>query len=246
MKPSLTNTVAIITGGSKGYGAGIAEHFKQQGANVWITGRDEKSLTATAHRLGVHAVVADVTKGSDWDRLFAQVIQATGRVDVLINNAGHAVSIKPLTEQTDDDIAESIAINLTGTILGCRRAATVMQQQKSGTIINISSICAKYAWPGWSVYSAAKAGVGSVTKCLYTELRTHGVRVTTLIPSWGATDFAATPDLAGHPVRDAAIRAQCTKPVELGEIAAHICTLPPHLEVLEYTVVPMVQEIMPL
>jgi len=151
-----------------------------------------------------------------------------------------------LTEQTDDDIAESIAINLTGTILGCRRAATVMQQQKSGTIINISSICAKYAWPGWSVYSAAKAGVGSVTKCLYTELRAHGVRVTTLIPSWGATDFAATPDLAGHPVRDAAIRAQCTKPVELGEIAAHICTLPPHLEVLEYTVVPMVQEIMPL
>ena len=243
----MKNQVVIVTGGSKGYGAGIAAVLKGQGAKVWITGRDEVALVAAAQRLGVGSVVADVASGSDWDRVFETVLAAEGRVDVLVNNAGAAISIKPLAGQSDEDIARSIAVNLTGSLLGCKRAAAVMKGQGSGTIINVSSVCQKYAWPGWSVYSAAKAGLAQASKSLYCELRESGVRVTTLIPSWGATEFTSTTDdLVEAPSNDPAVRAQCTKPEELGEVVAHICNTPPHLEVLEYTVVPMVQEIMPL
>ena len=151
----LVKATAIVTGGSKGYGAGIAEALKRQGAEVWITGRDEKALNATAARLGVHAVRADVTSGADWDRVISAVVTARGRLDILVNNAGGGGHIAPLAEQTDDEIAGVIAINLTGVLLGCRRAAAIMTKQKSGTIVNISSVCALYAWPGWGTYTAA-------------------------------------------------------------------------------------------
>ncbi len=122
-----------------------------------------------------------------------------------------------------------------------------MKKQRSGTIINISSICQKYAWPGWSVYSAAKAGLAKASQSLYLEVREHGVRVTTLLPSWGVTDFAGTtPDLDGAPTNDPEIREKCTKPEELGDVVAHICSLPKHLVALDYTLVPTIQEIMPL
>jgi len=246
-KESLEGQTAIVTGGSKGYGAGIAEVLQQAGVKVWITGRDEKALKATAERLGVQAVVADVASGADWDRLFATVMAADGRVDILVNNAGAAISIKPLEVMADADIARGLAVNLTGSLLGCKRAAAVMKKQGSGTIINVSSVCQNYAWPGWSVYSGAKAGLAQASKSLYLELRPHGVRVTNLIPSWGVTEFTATTDdLAEAPSNDPAIRAKCTKPEELGEAVAHICATPAHLAVLEYTLVPMVQEIMPL
>jgi len=242
MNQPLAKQIAIVTGGSTGYGTGIAAALRAAGADVWITGRQRERLEPVAAKLGVRYAVADVTQPADWDRLLGQV----GRFDILVNNAGAAGRIQPLADQPDDEIIASLSVNLTGAALGCARAARIMKQQKSGMIINVSSVCAKYAWPGWSVYSAAKAGLGQLTKCLYVELREHGVRVTTLIPSWGATDFAATPDLAGHPARQADIRRQCIQPGELGEIVVHICALPAHLNVLEYTVVPRVQEIMPL
>lgn len=247
MYESLNGITAIVTGGSKGYGAGIASVLQRHGANVWITGRDTASVEQTAARINVHGVTADVTSGADWDRLMQQVIAATGRLDVLVNNAGSAGSIKPLGDQSDDDIVQSIAVNLTGSLMGCRRAANIMKEQRSGTIINVSSVCQRYAWPGWSVYSAAKAGLAQASKSLYTEVREYGVRVTTLVPSWGVTEFTSTTrDLDGAPSRVADIRAKCTKPEELGDVVAHICALPAHLEILEYVVVPMVQEIMPL
>ncbi len=243
----MQDQIVIVTGGSKGYGAGIAEVLARRGAKVWITGREATTLEATAERLGVKAVVADVTQGNDWDRLFELVLAAHGRLDVLVNNAGAAISIKPLDQQTDADIERSLAVNLLGSLLGCRRAAAAMKKQGSGTIINVSSVCQSYAWPGWSVYSAAKAGLAQASKSLYCELREDGVRVTTLVPSWGATEFVdTTPDLDGAPTHEPSIRAKCTQPLELGEIVAHICATPPHLAVREYFVLPLVQEIMPL
>lgn len=241
---SLNGASVIVTGGSKGYGAGIAEVLKGHGAEVWITGRDADAVARTATRLAVHGVAADVTKGEDWDRLVGEVIDSTDRLDVLVNNAGSAVAVRPLSEQSDDEITQSIAINLTGSLLGCRRAAPIMKEQRSGIIINVSSICQDYAWPGWSVYSAAKAGLAQASKSLYGELREYGVRVTTLVPSWGATEFSSTTeDLAEAPPD---VRERSTQPDELGDIVAHICSAPAHLEILEYTVLPLVQDISPL
>ncbi len=240
MNESLKNQTVIVTGGSRGYGAGIADAFAKAGACVWITGRDEKVLRAAAQRIGAKPFVADVADGAAWDRLMNEVLAESGRVDVLINNAGEGVQIGPVSEQTDESVARSLASNLTGAILGCRRAAAIMQRQKSGMIVNIGSVCAKHGWPGWGVYSAAKAGLLQFTRCLLTEMRPHGVRVTSVLPSWGKTDFT---DAAELPPREAAVLAQCIAPEELGALIVQLAQMPAHLVTEELTLWPMVQPI---
>jgi len=106
----LNHANALVTGGSDGYGRGIAKVLKDAGANVWITGRNAAKLSKTAAELGVRAIQADVSSGSDWDR----VINETGDLDILINNAGNGGRIVPVLEQTDDDIIRTINVNLTG------------------------------------------------------------------------------------------------------------------------------------
>lgn len=239
---SLNDAVAIVTGGSVGYGRGIARVLRDRGARVWITARRADRLHAAADELGVSAIVADVTVPGDWDRVVQAVLEDAGRVDVLVNNAGAGIRKAPLVELSDDDIASSIATNLTGAIYGCRRVAALMQEQGSGTIINISSICDQQAWAGWSVYGAAKAGLRAFSKHLYVELRSQGVRVTCLTPSWGDTDFAVA---LGREPQPEDTRRKMTQPEELGEIVAQICELPPHLVMPSLVVLPLVQEIEP-
>jgi NAD(P)-dependent dehydrogenase (short-subunit alcohol dehydrogenase family) len=239
----LEGRVALVTGGSRGYGAGIAESLAREGALVWITGRTEADLRAVAERLGARAVAADVTVGADWDRVFASVMGAHGRLDILVNNAGAGIHIAPVAELSDDDVTRSLAVNLTGAILGCRRAAAVMLRQKGGTIVNISSVCAIEAWPCFGPYSAAKAGLLQFTKCLYAELRPAGARATCIIPSWGPTDFARA---AGQRPFDAETAAKCIQPLELGKVVVDVCGLPTHLVIPELVLLPLVQEIEPL
>ena len=188
---SMDGKTAIVTGGSKGYGAGIAEALRKAGANVWITGRDEEALKVTAERLGVHPVVADVASGADWDRLFETVVATDGRVDILVNNAGAAISIKPLQEIADADIERCLAVNLTGSLLGCKRASRIMKEQRSGSIINTGSIAGVTAGRGPIVYSAAKAAVVHLSKVTSMELGEHNIRVNCICPGYIATPLSA-------------------------------------------------------
>ena len=151
----------------------------------------------------------------------------------------------PVAEQSDEDIVSTITTNLTGVILGCARAARIMKEQKSGTIINISSVCALYAWPAWSVYTAAKAGVSKFSHGLYTELRPYGVRVTCLTPSWGQTAFNRSANITGAS-EDRELAAKCTKPEELGNLVREILETPDHLAIPDVTIQPMVQDIQPM
>jgi len=237
---SLNKQSVIITGGSGGYGEGIAEAFAAAGASVWITGRDPLKLDRAASRIGASPFVADVTDGAAWDRLFAEVLQKTGRVDILVNNAGEGVHIGPVSEQSDLTLERSIASNLTGAMLGCRRASAVMQKQGSGLIVNIGSACSVHAWPGWAAYSAAKAGLLMFTRCLLSELRPHGVKVTSILPSWGQTDFTTA---AGLPPRGAEVLAECISPANLGQLVLQLAQLPAHLITEEVRLWPMVQPI---
>ena len=231
--------VVIVTGGSEGYGYGMAKALKAEGANVFITGRRLEILEKTAGELGVKYVQADVTCGAAWDKVF----EATGgHVDILINNAGGGVKIVPLAEQSDDEIFHSIETNLIGAILGCRRAAKIMTGQKSGLIINVSSICAHYGWPGWSVYSAAKAGLDKFSRAFYTEMRPHNVRVTVLTPSWGSTNFLAAASL---PVSDSETENKKMTPDQMGDLIVNICNFHTHLEIPEIMVQPLIQEVIP-
>lgn len=239
MSDPIPSTV-IVTGGSRGYGAGIAEAFVKSGARVWITGRNAAVLEETASRIGATPFVADAADGAAWDRLFDSVLAATGRIDVLVNNAGEGVRIGPAAEQDDDSVARSIASNLTGAILGCTRAARIMEKQQDGFIVNIGSACSTHAWAGWGVYSAAKAGLLMFSRCLLAELRPHGVRVTSVLPSWGQTDFTEGANL---PPRDPDVLDKCIAPSEIGDLLVQLHRLPAHLVAEEVKLWPMVQPI---
>jgi NAD(P)-dependent dehydrogenase (short-subunit alcohol dehydrogenase family) len=240
---TLSESTVVVTGGARGYGAGIAEAFVRTGAQVWITGRDARKLEQTAQRIGAVPFLADVTDGAAWDRLIQAVLEKRGRLDILVNNAGAGLQISPATEQTDESMAHGIATNLTGAMFGCRRAAAIMKGQGCGLIVNIGSACSTHAWPGWSVYSAAKAGLLMFTRCLLTELRPHGIRVTSVLPSWGQTDFT---DAANLPPRDPTVLAKCITPADLGRLMVQVAQLPAHLVAEEIKLWPMVQPMLQL
>ncbi len=243
MEARLKGKTALVTGASRGYGEGIAAELSREGARVWIAARSAAELGAVARRIGAQAVPADVTRGEDWDRLFEAVTAGGGRLDILVNNAGGTVRVAPLAEWSDQEVQQELGLNLTAAVLGCRRASALMQRQKGGTIVNVASVCAVEAWPQWAVYSAAKAGLLQLTKCLYTELRPHGARATCLVPSWGATGFSRA---AGLPAFSEETAARCIQPRELGRVVADICALPAHLCLQELILWPLVQEVSPL
>lgn len=243
MDKNLTGQTAIVTGGAKGYGKGISAALRERGAQVWITGRDEQALARAASELDVHAVQADVASSADWDALIEAIAAESPRVDILVNNAGAGIRVAPLDEWADEEIRMALDVNLLGTILGCARVARIMKREMRGTIVNISSACERHAWPGFAAYSAAKAGVGQLSKCLYAELREYNVRVTNLIPSWGATDWGQA---AGLACRSADEDAKCIQPQEIGELVATVCGLPSHLEIQDLILWPLIQEVVPL
>lgn len=238
---NLNGKKAIVTGGNGGYGLGIAKALKDAGAKVWITGRNLEKLTLAAATIGVTPIRADASSSKDWDNLF----QTVGDVDILINNAGFGGKIAPVAEQSDEDIIQTINTNLTGVIMGCARAAKIMSQRKQGTIVNISSVCALYAWPAWSVYTAAKAGISKFSHGLYTELRPFGVRVCCVTPSWGQTSFNAAAHLKCA-LDDPSIREKCIAPEDLGRLVVSILETPDHLAIPDVTIQPMVQDISPM
>lgn len=184
------NKIVLVTGASSGYGKAIAKAFKENGDTVIMTARNLEKLEAAKSDVnGDLAISMDVTKPEDWNTLIDVINQKYGRLDLLVNNAGGGIAIKEVSELSIDEIDQTIKLNLNSVIYGCRAVADIMKQQKSGTIINISSVCARQCWPTWSVYAAAKAGVLNFSKGMYLEMQPYNVRVSCVIPSSASTDF---------------------------------------------------------
>ena len=184
------NKVVFITGASSGYGKAIAKAFKENGDIVVMSARNLDKLADACHEVNGDLFFSmDVTKSSDWELAVSTIKESYGRIDVLINNAGGGIAIKDVSEFTTEEIDTTIKLNLNSVIYGCAAFAPMMKEQKKGTIINISSVCARQCWPTWSVYAAAKAGVLNFSKGLYLELQPYNVRVSCVIPSSASTGF---------------------------------------------------------
>ena len=184
------NKIVLITGASSGYGKAIAKSFKDNGDIVIMAARNPERLEKAKNEIGGDiAISMDVTNPQDWDKIVNTVKDTYGRLDVLINNAGGGIAIKEVAEFTADEIDSTIKLNLNSVIYGCRAFANMMKEQKEGTIINISSVCARQCWPTWSVYAAAKAGVLNFSKGMYLEMQPHNVRVSCVVPSSASTGF---------------------------------------------------------
>ena len=184
------NKIVIVTGATSGFGLAAAKKFKEQGDKVIIASRNKEKVDATVREYGFAAgFVIDVTDYGMWLALKAFTLETFGRIDVLVNNAGCGVKIADTTEQTKETIDKTVAVNLNSVIYGASIFGEVMKEQNDGIIINLSSVCARHCWGGWSVYGAAKAGVLNFTKGLYVELQPYGVRATCIIPAASSTDF---------------------------------------------------------
>ncbi len=234
------NDVIVITGGSSGYGKAMAAQFAREGEKVIITGRNAGKLTAAAAETGAEAFRADATVPADWDALVNFVKEKYGHIDLLVNNAGGGIAIKETANQTVEDIDRAVKLNLNSTIYGCRAFAPMFLAQGNGTIVNVSSICAKEAWPGWTVYAAAKWGVLGFTKGLTTELAPHGIRVSCLLPGAGDTNFDAAANFKDRGM------IPDMKAEDVAEAVVKLYRMPKHIWIEEVTVWGMDQIVVPL
>ena len=179
---TLADRTAVITGGGSGIGAAIARAFAAAGAHVVVAGRRAEGLAAIAAETGAQAVVCDVTDLADVERLFATAGARTGRVDILINNAGQTGPIAPLA---DVDLAawrECVEVNLFGALYCMRVAAQAMVATGGGAIINMSSLMGLKGQPMRSAYCATKFALIGLTEALAREVGPAGVRVNALCP----------------------------------------------------------------
>ncbi len=186
----MSKRVVLITGATSGYGLATAKKFRDSGDIVIVASRNAQKVNKVVEGNGFDAGYAiDVTDYSAWENMKNRMIEKYGRIDVLVNNAGGGISIADTTEQTKESIDGIVALNLNSVIYGSSIFGNVMKKQRDGIIINISSVCARHCWGGWSVYAAAKAGVLNFTKGLYVELQKYGVRATCIIPASASTGF---------------------------------------------------------
>ena len=186
----LDGKIALITGGARGQGAAEAERFSAEGATVYITDVRTEEGMAVAGRLGeaVTFMEHDVTSEDAWEAVVNAVVEATGRIDVLVNNAG-IFQIAGLFDTSLDDWNRMVAINQTGVFLGLRNCGRVMKEQGSGSIINISSVAGLGGAGMAHAYAATKWAVRGMTKSAALELSRSGVRVNSVHPGIIETDM---------------------------------------------------------
>ncbi len=198
---TLKDGVVIVTGGSSGIGRAAARRFAEAGAKVIITGRRAEALeeAASDHR-GISALVADVVAPQDAARTVAKVVEAHGRLDVLVNNAG-AGAILPLAGATAERIESIFAVNVIGTSLLATAALPHLAAAK-GAIVNVSSTYGHKAAAGLSHYAASKAALEHLTRCWALELAQQGVRVNAVAA--GPTESGALTGMMGLSVEQAA------------------------------------------
>lgn len=179
---SLTEKVALITGGGSGIGAAIADMFAAEGAHVIVAGRSLETITQVATRNKGTAIVCDVSKFEQVQELFTKAQSIKGNIDILVNNAGIAGPVAPIADVNVDQWTQCVEINLFGAMYCMREAARIMCQQKSGSIINMSSLMGIQGYPMRSAYSATKFALIGMTEAVAREVGPFNVRVNALMP----------------------------------------------------------------
>ncbi len=178
----LDGKLAVITGGGSGIGEATAHVFAQAGATVVVAGRRLEPLQKVARDVGGHAIACDVSNQDDVRALFTQAQAITGRIDILLNNAGGPGPIAPVAEVDMGDWVTCMNINLVGAMYCLQEAARIMSAQGSGSIINMSSLMGIQGYPMRSAYVATKFALIGITETMARELGPVGVRVNALMP----------------------------------------------------------------
>ena len=215
----LKNKVALITGGSRGLGASIAKHFFNEGAKIILCDIDIKKANEIANELNGKAYFMDVSDSKNVEDIFSNIKSEFNQLDILVNNAGingfenrqdlldermkvNNLQNKEFSEtgkinshfdvtvsMTDDDWHKMIAVHLNGTFFCTREALKIMNNQESGSIINMGSVLGTTGGPSSPHYSAAKAGILGFTRATARELASRNIRVNAIAPGYIDTDM---------------------------------------------------------
>ncbi len=188
----LNGQTAVVTGGARGLGFGVAQRLLASGAKVALWDVDPGALARARDALGSDAVVAPVVNITDYasiESALAETEQALGPVSILVNSAGVAGANHPLHEYPLDEWRRVVEIDLNGTFYVNRALVPGMIARNYGRIVNIASIAAKEGNPNASAYAAAKAGVVGLTKSLGKELATYDIAVNAITPAVANTEI---------------------------------------------------------
>jgi NADP-dependent 3-hydroxy acid dehydrogenase YdfG len=193
MTDNITGKTIVITGASSGMGAAAARHLAEKGAAVVLGARRADRIEALAAEIAeaggkATAVATDVTKREDLQRLVDAAVETHGRIDVLINNAG-VMPLSPLERLKVDEWDQMIDVNVKGVLYGVAAALPYMIGQKSGHIINLSSVAGHKLFGGSSVYSATKFAVRALSEGLRQEMASYGIRTTIISPGAVKTEL---------------------------------------------------------
>ncbi len=192
--PRLDGLRAVVTGGSRGLGRAVVDGLCARGASVATTARDVAALAplVAEHGERVHPVALELADADSVDRAAADIVRTLGRVDLLVNNAGALGATGPLLDVDPDDVAHTVAANITGTLRLIRALRPAVPS--GGAIVNVTSGAA--ARPGWAAYAVSKAALDAVTTVLRAELAPEGIRVIGVNPGGLRTQMraAAYPD----------------------------------------------------
>jgi 3-hydroxy acid dehydrogenase/malonic semialdehyde reductase len=231
----LAYRTALVTGASRGIGAAICRRLTGLGLTVYGVARSREALAEVVDTLGVVPVVADVR---DAEAVVAGLGGA--EIDVLVNNAGMVATVKPLYEQSAEEIAETIAVNLTAPMLLIRALLGGMVARKRGHVVNITTTAARGVLAGTSAYGGAKAGLAHACRSLRYDLAGSNVRVTDLAPGRVETEiylraFGGDRDRLNQTMYGS-VRA--LQPADIAEAIAAVLTLPQHVDVTEIEISP--------
>jgi 3-oxoacyl-[acyl-carrier protein] reductase len=197
----LTGKVAVVTGASKGIGAGIAKELAAQGASVVVNYASSKEgaekVVSEITKAGGKAIAVggSVAKSAEIDSLFVAAKKAYGKVDILVNNAG-VYSFAPLEQITEDEIARIFGTNVTGLLLATK-AGVALFPPEGGSVINIGSVVSDAAPPQSAIYSGTKGAVDAITRVFAKELGPKNIRVNAVNPGPVATEGFKSAGFAG-------------------------------------------------
>jgi 3-oxoacyl-[acyl-carrier protein] reductase len=187
-----TGRTVLVTGAARGVGRAIAEHFHAAGATVYLVDVEADVVARTAREIGAVGLAADVTDSAQVDAVVARVVSETGRLDVLVNNAG-ILRDGVVWKLSDDDYESVMAVHAGGTFRFTRAAVPHFRRQGSGRVINVTSYTGLRGNPGQSNYAMAKAGIIGFTKTTAKELARFGTTVNAISPNAQTRMLAAVP-----------------------------------------------------